>query len=239
MNKINIFESENDLAEKFCIEFFKMADEQIAFGKFFNVALSGGNTPSIVFRKIADDFQYRIDWRGVRFFWSDERCVPPGDPQSNYGSAKKLLFDRIPVPEENIFRISGEMEPDEEAERYSEQLVKLGIHHFDLAILGLGEDGHIASIFRNDLALFNSRELFTTTYHPETLRIRITATGSLINRSKRIILLVAGSRKSSILDKIIGKRDDYLNYPAANVDSGRSEWFVDSSAANLLNRQKQ
>jgi len=88
-NKIRIFDTKEELAEKFCIEFFKTADDYIARGVYFNVALSGGSTPLIIYRKIANDHVYRIDWRGVRFFWGDERCVPPDDPQSNYGKAKE------------------------------------------------------------------------------------------------------------------------------------------------------
>ena len=235
-NKIRIFDTEDDLAEKFCTEFFKTADDYIARGVYFNVALSGGSTPLIIYRKIADDHVYRIDWRGVRFFWGDERCVPPDDPQSNYGKAKEYLLDKIPVPAENIFRIYGENDPAVEAGRYSDEFMSAGLKQFDFTMLGLGEDGHTASIFPNDLALFDSPQLFTATKHPDTKQNRITATGSLINKSTRIVILAAGERKAKIVERIINRPGDYMQYPAANLNSGSSEWFIDSRAANLLNQ---
>ena len=132
-----------------------------------------------------------VSWERVHFFWVDERCVPPEDPESNFGVAKSLLLDKIKIPSKNIHRIMGEMDPSEEAIRYSAEIAgstvtKGRLPAFDLIILGLGEDGHTASIFRGNNKLFFSEKICETTVHPVSHQKRITITGAVINNADNI-----------------------------------------------------
>lgn len=241
---INIFSSKELLAEKFCGEFFMLAGKYSSQKHFFNVALSGGKTPEIIFSTLAENYKDKINWSYVRFFWGDERCVPPNDAESNYGMTKKFLLDKINIQPENIYRIFGENNPLDEAIRYEEQFLKLfGCNisnaKFGLTMLGLGDDGHTASIFPNSLQLLSVKDLFAVAEHPVTKQKRITATGRLINNSEKIIFLVTGDNKSSVLHEIIGRQKNYLEYPAAHIEpiNGTLEWYVDKSAASLLSKQ--
>ena len=241
---INIFSTKEVLAEKFCEEFFFLSERFKERKKFFNVALSGGKTPEIIFQTFADNYANKINWKNVRFFWGDERCVTPDNPESNYGMTKKFLLDRISIPPENVYRIFGENNPADEALRYQEQFLKLFNDNianakFELTMLGLGDDGHTASIFPNSLQLLSAQELFAVAEHPVTKQKRITATGRLINNSEKIFFFVTGENKSSVLHEIIGRQNNYLEYPAAHIEpiNGTLEWYVDKSAASLLSKQ--
>ncbi|MCL4550732.1 MAG: 6-phosphogluconolactonase [Bacteroidetes bacterium] len=241
---VKIFSSKEELAIKFCEEFFFLSERYRERKKFFNVALSGGKTPEIIFQTLADIYANKINWKNVRFFWGDERCVPPDDPESNYGMTKKFFLDRINIPPENVYRIFGENNPIDETLRYQEQFLKLFYDDitnakFELTMLGLGDDGHTASIFPNSLQLLSAQELFAVAEHPVTKQKRITATRRLINNSEKIIFLVTGENKSSVLREIIGRQNNYLEYPAAYIEptSGTLEWYVDESAASLLNNK--
>ncbi len=241
---VKIFSSKEELAIKFCGEFFLLAGKYSAQKRFFNVAFSGGKTPEIIFKTLADYYKDKIDWRYVRFFWGDERCVPPDNAESNYGMTKKFLLDRINIPPENVYRIFGENNPPDEAVRYQEQFLKLfngniANARFNLTMLGLGDDGHTVSIFTNSLQLLSVKDLFAVAEHPSTKQKRITATGRLINNSEKIIFLVTGDSKSLVLHEIIGRQNNYLEYPAAHIEptSGTLEWYVDESAASLLNNK--
>ena len=242
---VKIFSSKEELAIKFCEEFFFLSERFRERKKFFNVALSGGKTPEIIFQTLADNYANKINWENVRFFWGDERCVPPDDPESNYGMTKKFLLDRINIPAENVYRIFGENSPPDGAVRYQEQFLKLFNDNitnakFELTILGLGDDGHTASIFSNSLQLLSVKDLFAVAEHPVTKQKRITATGRLINNSKKIIFLVTGESKSLVLNEIIGRQNNYLKYPAAHIGpiNGTLEWYVDESAASRLSNRK-
>ena len=241
---VKIFSSKEELAIKFCEEFFFLSERFKERKKFFNVALSGGKTPEIIFQTLADNYANKINWENVRFFWGDERCVPPDNTESNYGMTKKFLLDRISIPPENVYRIFGENNPADEALRYQEQFLKLFNDNianakFELTMLGLGDDGHTASIFPNSLQLLSAQELFAVVEHPATKQKRITATGRLINNSEKIIFFVTGENKSSVLHEIIGRQNNYLEYPAAHIEpiNGTLEWYVDKSAASLLSKQ--
>ena len=149
-----------------------------------HVALSGGSTPKIVFDELAARDLSEKDWKKVHLYWGDERCVPPEDSESNYKMTVEHLLSKIEIPEENIHRIQGESAPREEAERYSEVLKKelpetYDLPQFDLIILGMGDDGHTASIFPYEIGLWNADQFCEVAEHPETGQKRITITGRL------------------------------------------------------------
>lgn len=208
---------------------------------FVTLALAGGTTPKALFIEISDKYNDQIDWSRVKIFWSDERCVPPASEDSNYKMTFDNLLKAVPVPEKNIFRIQGENEPENEANRYSEVVKKNVIragdtYRFDVIMLGLGNDGHTASIFPGNEGLFESKKLFATARHPETKQQRITMTGALINQSANIIFLVTGAAKAQILSEVVGKKAKPLHHPASLVqpENGKITWMVDREAAKYI-----
>ncbi|MDR1743147.1 MAG: 6-phosphogluconolactonase [Dysgonamonadaceae bacterium] len=208
-----------------------------------NLALSGGNTPKALFEYWTANHQDDIDWTRVRFFWSDERCVPPNDEQSNYRMTKEYLFDRLPVSEGQIFRIEGENEPFAEAKRYAEVLrrelkAQNEIPSFDIVMLGMGDDGHTASIFPHQIALWDSPEICVVGTHPQSGQQRVSLSGKTINAAKNIAFLVTGKSKAERVREIIETRGQAeRRYPAAKAaaQSGNLLWFLDNDAAALLN----
>lgn len=200
-----------------------------------NIALSGGSTPAELFSILAEKYSRSIDWGKVRFFWVDERCVPPDHSESNYRMTAERLLSRVSIPDENVFRIKGEDNPRKEAERYS-SLIKSevreeeGLPAFDIILLGMGSDGHTASIFPDQLELLKSGNICEVAIHPETRQKRITLTGPVINRGRSIVFLICGSGKKDMLGKVL--QGDPL-FPASHVnpDRGEMHFYLDESAS--------
>jgi len=205
-----------------------------------NIAVSGGSTPVMLFSLLAEENKFKVQWSGVNFYWADERCVRPDDAQSNFGSANNTLFRNTNIPKENIHRIFGENEPDEEAVRYSAVLRKNiaqvnNLPQFDLILLGTGEDGHTASIFPDQMELLTSEKNCAVAVHPESNQNRITLTGKVISNAERIYFLVTGNSKARVIESILNKKGDYLKYPAAHIhpDNGVLKWYLDKEAAEF------
>ena len=217
----------------------KVKDKQ---NKHLTVALAGGSTPEKFYRTLAKpEFEQQIDWYNVHFFFGDERCVKPEDPQRNYGMVKFALLNSIDLPKENIHRIKGENEPDQEASKYGREiernLVKSnGLPAFDIMYLGLGTDGHTASLFPNTENLDINDQYCSVATHPQSGQRRITLNLELINNSREINFIVTGSRKAEIIDKLVGKKAHSKNYPASLVREGGESinWYLDRDAAKFL-----
>jgi len=161
---IQIFPTPYELAKNFAEEMAHLIIESTKNKRTFTIALSGGSTPETLFTILSENFAASIPWQFVQVFWGDERCVPPDDKESNFGMANKRLLSKIKIPTENIHRVKGEDNPEEEAIRYSEEISAFsskrdGLPLFDLIILGMGEDGHTASIFPGHTELFNSGKI--------------------------------------------------------------------------------
>jgi 6-phosphogluconolactonase len=238
---VRIFPSPFELAKEFAEELIQMINESAKKKKTFSIALSGGSTPEILFSQISEKFAGSVPWEHVSFFWGDERCVPPDNIDSNFGMAKKNLLGNIKIPSVNIHRIKGEDDPEKEALRYSEEIltfagIRDGIPSFDLILLGLGEDGHTASIFPGHLDLFNSDKICEVAVHPVTRQKRITLTGRVINNADSVTFLVTGKRKVKIVEEIFKKSPSSLNYPASYIVPvyGRLSWFLDEEAGRSL-----
>ncbi len=206
-----------------------------------HIALSGGSTPKVVFDQLAKGFADTIQWSNVHFYWGDERCVPPGDDQSNYKMTVQHLFSKVDVPQENIHRILGENDPSTEAMRYANLLeINLdrveGIPQFDLVILGMGDDGHTASIFPHEIDLWDASDHCVVATHPETGQKRVSITGKVINTAKEVVFLVTGKGKAEKVDEIHNEKGDFKKYPASlvNPESGTLYWFMDQEAASGL-----
>ena len=210
--------------------------------KELTVALSGGSTPKQLFDYWASLPEGEIDWRRIRFFWGDERCVPPDDDESNYKMTKEHLLDFVPVPDEHIFRMMGENDPAAEAERYGrllqDKLVKeQGLPVFDIVMLGMGDDGHTASIFPHQMELWESDTNCVAATHPVSGQQRVSLTGRVINAARNVAFLVTGDNKADKVKEIVTRPEEAAKkYPAARVhpESGNLFWFLDQQAAQKL-----
>ena len=173
----------------------------------FHLALSGGNTARQMFNLWTKEYATEINWNKLRFYWVDERCVPPTDEESNYLHANKLLFTPLNIEPTHIFRIRGEYPPLEESVYYSNLVKKElskqnGMPHFDAIILGIGTDAHTASIFPNNLALLNDDRLYTVSRHPVSDQYRVTMTGTFILNHTPLFIPVFGSDKKDMINKL-------------------------------------
>lgn len=242
MNRyIKIFSSPKEVSERFAEDLKRMITDSLRVNKTFTFALSGGSTPELLFSVLGDKYSKSIPWELVHFFWGDERCVPSDDPESNYGMAHKKLFQKVDIPSSNIHRIAGENDPQKEAVRYSLEICAFtknrdGLPEFDLMMLGLGEDGHTASIFPGNAELLDSEKICEVAVHPVSKQKRITITGRVINNSNSIAFLVTGSKKAGIVEKIINNDLYRKNFPAGNIVPvyGNLSWFLDEDAGRLL-----
>jgi 6-phosphogluconolactonase len=238
---VKIFDSPDELAESLVTDLLDQINARVTREGFFSLAVSGGNTPRLFFQKLADRAIDSVVWKKVHFFWVDERCVPPFDKESNFGMTRESLLDRISIPVCNIHRIRGEDDPGKEAVRYSDELkevlpTKNGLPHFDMIILGLGEDGHTASIFPGNEDLFHSDRLSASAVNPSTGQKRITLTGRIINNADIVIFMVTGYNKAGIIRKILSHNDNDIRLPASfvNPDPGKLFWYTDRDAGQFL-----
>ena len=198
----------------------------------FAVALSGGNTPKPLYSLLSDD----LPWDGIHIFFGDERCVPPDDPQSNFRMANETLLSRIDVAEGNIHRMKGEADPESAAREYEAEIKSvLGDSPFDLILLGMGEDGHTASLFPGSEAL-DSHKLVEAVWVPKLNAHRLTMTPHAVHTAEQIMVLVTGENKAEALKQVIEGEFDPGTYPAQTLRSAEGEvrWFVDPCAAELL-----
>ncbi len=205
------------------------------------LAISGGTTPYLMFEYWATYYMHKLPWEKLHIFWVDERCVVPESPESNYGNTKKTLFDKVPIPKQNIHRMMGENEPELEAVRYAEELgrfVSLSnkLPQFDIILLGMGDDGHTASIFPPSLSLLKSSRWVEVTMNPYNKQPRITLTGHVLNQARHLYFLVTGQSKASVIKTIFEKLPGYDTYPAAHIQpvNGNLTWVLDTGAASLL-----
>jgi 6-phosphogluconolactonase len=238
-HNITIFKDPQELADR--AGDWLMDQIAKSTGSRFDLAISGGSTPSLLFSALASKYADSVLWQKTHFWWVDERMVAPGDPESNFGTAQKLLLSKIALPEKNIHRIIGEADPLQEVENYSQQIHKEllmvnGWPKFDLILLGMGDDGHTASIFPNQTELMISGRICEIAYHPVTNQVRITLTGRVINNAATICFLVTGAGKAGRLSEIFSGDENSKRLPAALIQPVKGElvWYLDQQAAKLL-----
>ena len=196
------------------------------------IALAGGRTPRPVYEQLAA--ARRVRWSAVQVFFGDERCVPPDDEQSNYRMARQSLLCHVPIPEQNVHRIHGEIDPEEAAQRYA---VRLGDTPLDLVLLGMGDDGHTASLFPNTPALGETTARTVVTDSPKPPPTRISLSLRTLGEARRVLFVVAGASKAERLAEVLAQvQSPSPTLPAAMVRSanGSPEWFVDELAAARL-----
>lgn len=223
----------------FAIEhWLTIAAESILDHGFFAVALSGGSTPKKIFQKLAG-MPDVIDWSKVYLFWGDERSVPPTDTDSNYHMAMEASgLKNLPIPPNHIFRMIAEEEIEENAGAY-ERLIqeKLGSHPFDLVMLGMGDDGHTASLFPQTKALHVKDHLVVANQVPQKKTWRMTLTYECINRARHIVLYVLGKDKAEMVEKVLTSQLDFEMYPSQNIGTqvNPALWILDSESSKMLN----
>jgi len=201
------------------------------------VALSGGSTPKLMFQVLADQFREEVAWSRIHFFWSDERHVPPDDPESNYRMANEALLSHVPVSANNVHRIRGE-NPDAAAvaSEYEQTIIgvtKQALPRLDLIFLGLGTDGHTASIFPGSDVLHETKRLVAAPYVEKFKSHRITMTLPLLNNGASIVFLVSGAEKAEIVRQVLQSEHKYPAQ-AVNPTQGELIWMMDKDAASKL-----
>lgn len=212
--------------------------EAIAKRGRYMLALSGGRTPRPIFQCLAmPRFSKLLNWSRVHLFWTDERCVPPEHPDSNYGAASKELLKHVPV--KHVFRMMGEIsKPEQAALEYEKTLVReFGIKdgeipQFDLILLGLGEDGHVASLFPGSPALDENKRLAVAPYVPQLKSYRLTLTFPVLNNARCCLFVVSGQSKREIFKQVRDRDNQDIMLPAHAV-KGRITWLVDNATAGL------
>ena len=205
----------------------------------FAVALAGGSTPRAAYALLAtEEFAARVDWSRVHVFWGDERCVPPDDPDSNYRMAREALLDKIPIPTENVHRIRGELPPDEAAAAYQAELeAVLGAGgRFDLVLLGMGVDGHTASLFPGTAALHEGERWVVAAFVDKLSAWRVTLTPVVLNAAAQVTFVVSGAGKAEQLREVLAGpyQPDVLPAQMVRPTDGRLLWLVDAAAAAHL-----
>ncbi|MDF0675866.1 MAG: 6-phosphogluconolactonase [Nitrospira sp.] len=211
------------------------------------IALSGGSTPRSLYRTLRDpEWSSRFNWSSIFFFFGDERCTPPEHPESNFGMARTELFQPLTIRSDHIYRMKGEYEdPMAAAQEYEETIRRLtqcpvpDLPRLDLILLGLGEDGHTASLFPGTAALQEQSKLVTVGHAPAGIRARLSLTLGVLNRAAVILFLVTGPGKAEMVRRVIeseSKTDHSL--PAARISpqSGQLVWMLDQSAAQQLKK---
>lgn len=206
----------------------------------FTVAISGGSTPRGLYTLLGSSpYQEKINWKQVHLFWADERCVPVDHRESNYRLADDAFISKVGIPNENIHRIGGEEGPDQAAAQYEQELLTFfgpaPFPVFDLIILGVGEDGHTASLFPGTVALREKNRLAAPVYLESRKLNRVTLTLPVLNHAAEVLFLASGRAKAGVVLAIVEKKNPE-RYPAGLVQPvrGGCTWFIDREAAGLL-----
>jgi 6-phosphogluconolactonase len=241
---IRIFADVQALSEAAAHEWVRSAHEAVAARGRFTVALSGGSTPKRLYQLLAaEPFRSQLDWGRVEIFWGDERCVPPDHADSNYRMAREALLTHLPIPAEHVHRIEAERSDRDAAARdYEATLARVfGIAvsteppAFDLVLLGMGPDGHTASLFPHTAALEETKRWVVANPVPQLHTERLTLTRPILNRAREVLFLVAGADKAERVVEVLTGPADPLRLPSQSIQpEGQLLWFLDRAAAARL-----
>jgi len=245
---IDVFPDREKLIQAAAEHVVRLASESITEKGRFTVALSGGSTPRPLYTLLATDrYSQRIDWQEVHVFWGDERCVPSDSSQSNYQMVRETLLDAVPIPASNVHRIHGEEDPEDAAAAYEKELrAFFGVNStdgsprsgFDLILLGMGDNGHTASLFPGSPAVNERQRWVIAQYVGVVSMWRITLTPVVINAAKNIIFIVSGAEKAEPLHSVLEGffQPEVLPAQIIRPARGRLLWLVDKAAAGRLKR---
>jgi 6-phosphogluconolactonase len=244
MAELKVFDDASALMRAAADEIVSAAGRAVAERSRFAWALAGGSTPRDLYRLLAgDEYRGRLPWNAIHFFWGDERHVPPDHPDSNFRMAREAMLDAVPAPPGNIHRVPAE-EPDaRRAAAEYESTLRSFFHlgegewpRFDLILLGLGKDGHTASLFPGGDAIFERERLVVAPWVEAQKTFRITLTPPVLNHARRAMFLVSGAEKAEALHAVLEGARQPERYPAQVVEGGEGNvsWRVDRAAAGLL-----
>jgi 6-phosphogluconolactonase len=248
--EIKIFPDADALSSAAAAEFVRSAQEAARAKGAFTVALSGGSTPRALYSRLASDpaLRAQVPWEKINFFWGDERHVPPDHPDSNFRMASEAMISRAPVSPAQIWRIKGELPEANDAASDYEQRLREFFHladgqlpRFDLVLLGMGPDGHTASLFPGTKALHETRRLVVANWIGKFYAQRITLTAPVLNNAACVMFLVQGEDKAPALKAVLEGPFEPEQLPAQLIrpSSGNVIWLVDSSASHMLSWEKK
>jgi 6-phosphogluconolactonase len=238
--EVRVFEDYGSLSHAAAELFVELGKTAVASPGRFAVALSGGSTPRQFYSLLGSSpYRDNLDWHRVHIFWADERCVPPDDPESNFKLVYDTLLSTIAIPDSNIHRVKGEEGP-EKAARVYEQDIKIYFGSdkpvYDLIILGVGKDGHTASVFPGSIAIHETARIALPVLFSKPGVNRVTLTLPIINLASHVLILASGKAKSDVVQEIL-EGENLNQYPAGLVHpvKGSITWLIDREAAASLN----
>jgi 6-phosphogluconolactonase len=243
--EVRVYPNATAVAEAAAEVFAHEAARAVAEHGRFHVALAGGSTPREVYQRLAEDVRNgrrKLPWESIHIFFGDERCVPPDHPESNFRMAREALLDRVPIPPENVHRIAGERAPEAAAAAYEEECRRFmprhhaGMPRLDLVLLGVGHDGHTASLFPGADALAETNRTVVATPGPQPGSMRVTLTLPALSGASCVLFLVIGAEKAPMLRRVLRTDTAGAAYPAQRVrpTAGWLRWFLDEAAASQL-----
>ncbi len=237
---VHIFDTTQALNKALADFILSKANEAVTERGRFIVCLSGGSTPAQLYSLLANEYYcVAIPWQKTFIFWGDERCVPASDERNNAHMARKTLLNHIEIPAGNVYPIQTELAPDNAARAYELKLQDFFENElpvFDLILLGLGEDGHTASLLPGTAVLTEYSRWVSEVYHSQQQMFRVTLTLPVINNARCCVFLVTGSGKAQVVKELLGKNAK-SNYPAQLIKplNGNLVWYLDKPAAQLIN----
>ena len=239
--EIHIFKSIEELSRHAAELFVEQAAKAIGERGRFLVGLNGGSTPTRMFQLLATDFREQVDWSKTHIFWGDERIVPTDNPENSYAQARDLFLRHVPIPEANVHHVKTELDPEEAAKDYSRTLKQfakplLEQIRFDLIYLGMGEDGHTASLFPGSPVEESEAVIPVSAEYQGRPAQRVTLTPLVINNARLVVFMATGEKKAITLAEVLNGRYDPEHYPVQRIDAkdGKTIWLVDEDAASRL-----
>ena len=237
---IRVFSTPADLVADLADRIIASAARVQAAGQMFSLFLSGGSTPKALHELLAvEPYKSRIDWRAIELYFGDERCVAPDSDLSNYKMAMDTLIRHVPIPPENVYRMKGEIDPAQAAKEYGQMLKeKFQDEGPDLLLLGMGDDGHTASLFPNTTALVEDKHRCVANhipydYIPAGTSWRITLTYPFLNRSREVFILCTGAAKAKRVAEVLESDDDQFPIKGVQPTGGTLTWMLDAAAAGM------
>jgi 6-phosphogluconolactonase len=240
--EIIILDDAEALSVRAAEEIIHVSGEAICMHAQFTVCLTGGTTPAPAYSLMASRFHLSVDWKEVHFFWGDERCVPPDDPASNFGMANRTMLSKLALGPSQIHRMRGEDPPEAGAAAYEQELKNFFSLHdgelprFDLVLLGVGDNAHIASLFPGSPLIQEKNKLVAVADVNAPQRFRLTLTAPVLNNAARVMFIVSGEKKAQAVKNVLQGPGDPSQFPAQLIDpkQGTVMWLLDKAAASLL-----
>lgn len=242
---LKIYKDLEELSQAAANILLEAAQSATKTGGKFSLVLSGGNTPRRLYELMAEEpYRDQMPWSTTHVFWGDERCVPTDDERNNAHMARQILLDRVPIPEEQIYTIASTLPPVKAAEEYQNTLEAYfggKSPAFDFVLLGLGENGHTASLFPETAVLDEKRRWVSEVYVPNLQMWRVTLTAPILNQAKKIVFLVEGASKALVLNQVVNgaRRPKQLPAQLIHPDQGKLLWLADQAAASLMQKDTE